>query len=42
MTTTATQSLLLLNSEWTRKPPRADSDFQEGYERKEIGNESGC
>jgi hypothetical protein len=27
VTTTATQSLLLLNSEWTRKPPRADSGF---------------
>jgi len=27
VTTTATQSLLLLNSEWTRKPPKADSDF---------------
>jgi len=27
VTTTATQLLLLLNSEWTRKPPKADSDF---------------
>jgi hypothetical protein len=27
VTTTATESLLLLNSEWTRKPPKADSDF---------------
>jgi len=27
VSTTATQSLLLLNSEWTRKPPKADSDF---------------
>jgi hypothetical protein len=27
VTTTATQSLLLLNSEWTLKPPKVYSDF---------------